>query len=142
MLAKREGPLKAIRGAYYQDAGGRKGLPWDRIRHKSSPKAWVDVFLLVEYASLDELRKAVSTKRNGEPQATDEIEKLRNSALRYLVMRGPCIISASSIDGAAPVSRYEGGRARLYYEMNKYGATATSGPSRIYRCRRNRYLMW
>ena len=74
-VGKARGALKAIRGAYYQDAGGRKGLPWDRIRHKSSPKAWVDVFLLVEYASLDELRKAVSTKRNGEPQATDEIER-------------------------------------------------------------------
>ena len=74
-MGRARGALKSIRGAYYQDAGGRKGLPWDRIRHKSSPKAWVDVFLLVEYASLDELRKAVSTKRNGEPQATDEIER-------------------------------------------------------------------
>ena len=60
--------LRAIPGLRHAPAGGRNGLCWDRVRPEASPGVWVDVFLLVEYASLDALREAVASKRNGSPQ--------------------------------------------------------------------------
>jgi len=74
-IGRARAALKACPGAYYAEAGGRKGLPWDRVRHRNSPRAWVDVFLLVEYASLAELRRAVGTRRNGEAQDPDEVAR-------------------------------------------------------------------
>lgn len=42
--------LRAVDGATHAPAGGRSGLPWDRVRHEKASRAWVDVFLLVESA--------------------------------------------------------------------------------------------
>jgi hypothetical protein len=41
-----------------------------------------------------------------------KLKERRNSALRYQVMRGPCIISASSIDEEVLAWPSEGGREK------------------------------
>ena len=60
-LERARGVLRSIPGLQHAAAGGRNGLCWDRVRPEASPGVWVDVFLLVEYASLDALREAVAT---------------------------------------------------------------------------------
>ena len=67
-LERARAALRGLPGLRHAAAGGRNGLCWDRVRPAAAPGVWVDVFLLVEYGTLADLRAAVSRKRNGAPQ--------------------------------------------------------------------------